>query len=215
MMSLPIRILLADDHALLREVLKLMIERVDDMRVEAEAANGEEAIQTLGKQAFDVLLLDLTMPGLCGHELVEKISRLDSAPPILVLSMHDNPAIVRRALAAGARGYLTKDNSPEILLAAIRKVAGGGRYIDPVLAQALVFDGEPEIAGKLPHASLSEREFEIFSLLARGRSVNEIADLLCISNKTVSTHKSRLMEKMAFNCNADLVRHALQHRLVD
>lgn len=213
-MILPIRILLADDHALLREVLKLMIERVDDMRVEAEAANGEEVLLALDGQTFDVLLLDLTMPGLCGHELIERLC-LREAPPILVLSMHDNPAIVRRALAAGARGYLTKDNSPEILLTAIRKVAAGGRYIDPVLAQALVFDELPEVGGELPHTGLSEREFEIFSLLARGRSVNEIADLLYISNKTVSTHKSRLMEKMAFACNADLVRYALQHRLLD
>ena len=215
MMILPIRILLADDHSLLREVLKLMIERVDDMRVEAEATNGEDVIRALGAQAFDVLLLDLTMPGLCGHELIEKICRQDAVPPILVLSMHNDPAIVRRALAAGARGYLTKDNPPDILLAAIRKVAAGGRFIDPILAQTLIFDTDPEIAGKLPHASLSEREFEIFSLLARGKSVNDIAELLCISNKTVSTHKSRLMDKMAFACNADLVRYALQHRLVD
>lgn len=214
-MHKPIRILLADDHALVRESLKYLFSHAEDMVVAAEAINGSEVLAALQRDSFDVALLDLSMPAPSGPELVGLVCNQPGAPPVLVLSMHDDPVIVQRSLSKGAAGYLTKDNHPDILLAAIRKIASGGRYLDPVLAQTMAFEISRGEAKQAAHEKLSEREKQIFSLLAKGSSVNEIAVLLCISNKTVSTHKARLMEKMAFACNADLVKYALQHRLVD
>lgn len=213
-MNPSIRLLLADDHALVREGLKQLFLLTHDIAVGAEAINGLQVVELLRHEHFDVVLLDLSMPGLCGPDLIAHIRQQAGAPPILVLSMHGDPQIVRRALVAGATGYLTKDNDPELLLAAIRKVAAGHRFLDPVLAQAMAFE-IANLNDRPPHEMLSEREREVFLLLARGFGINDIADHLVISNKTVSTHKSRLMEKMRFNTTADLVKYALRHRLVD
>lgn len=209
-----IRILLADDHALVREGLKQLFALTADIIVAAEAINGVQVLDALRQQHFDLLLLDMTMPGIAGPDLIGRVVAHDSPPPILVLSMHNEPQIVRRALAAGAVGYLTKDSDPAILLAAIRKIADGGRFIDPSLAEALAFDFGSTQA-QSGHGHLSDREFQIFCLLARGRGVNEIAADLSISNKTVSTHKARLMEKMGFSSNADLVRYAIDKQLTN
>lgn len=209
-----IRLLLTDDHALVREGLKQLFALTGDIVVSAEATNGTQLLEALRRERVDLVLLDMTMPGISGPELIARILAHDHPPPILVLSMHNEPQIARRALAAGAAGYLTKDNNPELLLAAIRRVAGGGRFLDPALAEAMAF----EASGSTPapdHGSLTDREFQIMGLLARGQGVNEIADQLAISNKTVSTHKARLMEKMGFASSADLVRYALDHRLID
>jgi DNA-binding NarL/FixJ family response regulator len=203
-----IRILLCDDHALVREGLKQLFSLTSDIVVAAEAANGIQVLDALRRDRFDLVLLDMTMPGVSGPELITRILNLDVHPPILILSMHNEPQIARRALAAGAAGYLTKDNNPDVLLAAVRKVAGGGRYLDPPLAEAMVFESTAP-----SHETLSERELQVFALLARGLSVNDVAARLGISNKTVSTHKARLMEKMGFTCNADLVRYAVSHEL--
>ncbi len=203
-----IRILLCDDHALVREGLKQLFSLTSDIVVAAEAANGIQVLDALRRDRFDLVLLDMTMPGVSGPELITRILNLDFHPPILILSMHNEPQIARRALAAGAAGYLTKDNNPDVLLAAVRKVAGGGRYLDPPLAEAMVFESTAP-----SHETLSERELQVFALLARGLGVNDIAARLSISNKTVSTHKARLMEKMGFTCNADLVRYAVSHEI--
>jgi DNA-binding NarL/FixJ family response regulator len=210
-----IRLLLADDHALVREGLKHLFSFTNDIVVAAEAFNGAQVLDLLHQHSFDVVLLDLTMPGLSGPDLVACVCKQENVPPVLVLSMHAEPQIVRRALAAGATGYLTKDNNPDLLLTAIRKVAGGTRFLDPVLAQAMAFEAVQPHGERPPHEILSEREMQIFSLLARGLGINEIADQLSISNKTVSTHKSRLMEKMHLATNADLVKYAIFHKLVD
>ena len=207
-----IRLLLADDHSIVREGLKQLFALVTDIDVAAEAADGPQTLPAVKENDFDLVLMDLTMPGISGHDLISRLHMHAPHLPILVLSMHAEIQITRRALQSGAAGYLTKDCDPEMLLAAIRKVAAGGNFIAPVLAELMVFENAGS-QGPL-HASLSDRELQILHLLAKGKSINEIAAGLCISNKTVSTHKSRLMEKMGFANNADLVRYAVAHALV-
>lgn len=207
-----IRLLIADDHTLMREGLKQLFTLQDDIELVGEAVNGTQALERLRQGGVDLILLDMSMPGISGEDLVARIRGHYPELPILILSMHDQPQIAQRALRAGANGYLTKDGDPDTLLAAVRRVAGGGRFIDPVIAESMAFetgtnDGRPR------HEYLSDREFQIMRLLALGTSVNEIADMLAISSKTVSTHKARLMEKMEFASNADLVRYAILHGL--
>jgi DNA-binding NarL/FixJ family response regulator len=210
-----IRLLLADDHALVRDGLKRLFALVDDVVVTAEAFNGEEVIKALQQERFGLVLLDMTMPGISGHDLITRIRAMPDPPPILVLSMHNEPQIARQAIAAGASGYITKDNNPEVLLAAIRKVACGKRFIDPSIAEALAFDTRPTVWNRPAHDLLSNRERQVFSLLVKGFTVNNIAEHLSISNKTVSTHKARLMEKMGATSTADLVRYAIDNKLTD
>ncbi|TXT40604.1 MAG: uhpA [Comamonadaceae bacterium] len=210
-----IRILIADDHAIVREGLKQLFAIGNKVEVAAEAGDGAQVLDLLMHQGnFDLLLMDMTMPGVSGVNLISRIRSQSDAPPILVLTMHNEIQIARRALAAGAAGFLTKDSSPDILISAILKVAAGGRFIDPVLAEQMVFDTE-EFGHRPPHELLSEREFHIMRLLVRGMSVNDIAEQLLISNKTVSTHKARLMLKLNFHNNAELVRYAVSHGLVE
>ena len=207
-----IRLLIADDHAIVREGLKQIFSLTDNIDVAGEAASGAEVLEAMHDRAFDLLLLDMTMPGISGVDLISRIRARHAELPILVLSMHDSPQIVRRTLKAGASGYLAKDTIPEILIAAIKKTAAGGRFIDPILAEQMAFDSEePEL--EQPHKQLSDREYQILCLLARGKSVNEIADELAISNKTVSTHNAHLMQKMGFKTNADLVSYGFSYGL--
>ena len=159
------------------------------------------------------MLLDISMPGVNGLEAIPRIRALNNPPAILVLSMHDEAQMAARALKVGAAGYATKDSDPALLLLAIRKVAGGGRYIDPELADRMVF--EVGLTDARPaHALLSEREFSVFERLVQGASVNDIAQQLALSNKTISTHKARLMQKMNVSSMADLVRYAMEHKLL-
>lgn len=201
-----IRLIIADDHPIVRGGLKHLFELSLEIDVVAEADNSRQLLSLLQDNDADLLLLDLNMPGFSGIELITYVSVQYSDLPILVLSMHNELQVVARALKAGASGYLTKDNEPEILLSAIRKVAAGGRFIDPKLAENLVFEfnGFDE---KKPHEKLSEREFEVMQLLAGGKCVNEIADVLFISNKTVSTHKTHLLKKLHLNNITELVRY--------
>jgi DNA-binding NarL/FixJ family response regulator len=208
-----IRILLADDHAIVREGIKRMFQLTADVTVVDEASNGGEVLELLRTATADLIFLDMSMPGISGANLITRIVANFPTIPVLVLSMHNEPQIARRALNAGAAGYLTKDSEPEQLLMAIRRIAQGKRYIDPELAEQMVFAGNDEKSGK-PHEQLSEREFEIMLLLAKGISLNEIAQQLAISSKTVSTHKMRLMKKLSLNSNADLVRYAVAHHLI-
>lgn len=209
-----IRLLLADDHGLVREGLKRLFTITADIHVVAEATNGAQVLEALRHDSFDLILLDMSMPGIAGPDLIARILAHENAPHILVLSMHNEVQIARRALAAGANGYLTKDSNPETLLAAITRVAAGGRFLDSVLAEAMAFEssgGSPAAS----HEQLSDREFQILCALAKGIGVNDIAAQLSISNKTVSTHKARLMEKMGFSSNVDLVRYSIDHRLLE
>jgi DNA-binding NarL/FixJ family response regulator len=209
-----IRVLIADDHAVVRGGLKQLFELMGDIAVAGEATNGEEVLSALQEKEFDLILLDLTMPGLSGVNLINRIHATHEGLPILVLSMHNELQIVKRVLQAGASGYVTKGSAQETLMAAIRKVAGGGRFIDPTVAEQMVFE-KPAGSDALPHERLSERELHIMKLLAMGRGINEIAAELFISNKTVSTHKARLMQKMDLQSNAELVRYAADHGLVE
>ncbi|MGB9130796.1 MAG: response regulator transcription factor [Thiobacillus sp.] len=203
---------MADDHGIVREGLKHLFALTADIAVVAEAVNGGQVLERLQQGDFDVILLDMSMPGVSGVNLITRIRSHSPHIPILVLSMHNEPQIARRALNAGAAGYLTKDGEPEILLTAVRKVAQGGCFIDPALAGQMVFETN-DPGQKAPHEQLTEREYEILLLLAKGKSLNEIADELAISNKTVSTHKTRLMQKMNFSSNADLVHYAVANGL--
>jgi DNA-binding NarL/FixJ family response regulator len=209
-----IRVLLADDLAIVRSGVKQLLQIAGDIEVTAEAINGAQVLQALRAEQFDLILLDMGMPGISGVDLIARIRRHDVTVPILVLSMLNEAQAVRRAFSSGANGYVTKDNEPEVLLAAIRKTAAGHRFIDPLLVDEMVF-GKADSDTQPAHELLSDREFHIFRLLAHGKSVNDIADELAISNKTVSTHKARLMQKMNFSSNAELVRYGVQHGLVE
>ena len=207
------RIIIADDHTLFRIGLKQMLESFDGVSVVAEAANAAQTLDVVQGVAADLLVSDLTMPGTGGTQLIEQLHRQHPALPILILSMHDEPATVRRALQAGATGYLTKESSPAMLQAAVRQVAAGERFIPPALAETLAF--ESVRARGLPHETLSQRERQIFKLIAQGVSLNQIAEQLHLSPKTVTTHKTHLMEKLGIANNAELIRYAIEHKLFD
>jgi DNA-binding NarL/FixJ family response regulator len=205
-----IRLLVADDHAILRNGLKQLFGLEADITVTGEASNGSEVLLLVQKQEFDLLLLDMTMDGVSGADLIRQVKIIRATLPILMLSMHKVSEMAILALRAGADGYITKDSETENLLAAIRKVASGGKYIDPALAEEIVYDTTFQ-EQKKPLIHLSSREFEVFRMLVVGRTINEIAQKLLLSNKTVSTYKSRIMEKMNIHNIADLVRYAVQH----
>jgi DNA-binding NarL/FixJ family response regulator len=208
-----IRMMIADDHAIMREGLKQLFALAGDLQVIAEAENGAMLLERLRQGDIDFLLLDMSMPGISGEDLVVRIHTHYPQLPILVLSMHNEVQIAQRALKSGASGYLTKDRDPETLLAAIRRVAGGGRYIDAGLAEQIAFAASG-LGPYCQHDTLTDRELQVMRLLAHGFSVSRIATELAISQKTVSTHKARLMEKMGFTSTADIVRYAMTQRLL-
>lgn len=208
-----IRLMVVDDHVIMREGLKQIFSLDERLVVVTEAGNGTQVMEGLRSEQVDLLLLDMSMPGLCGEDLITRIHLQYPKLPILILTMYSEPQIARRVLKCGALGYITKDNDPETLLAAIHRVARGQRFIDHVLAEQIVFD-EYTQAGEVLHERLTAREMQIMLMLARGEGVNNIAEALAISNKTVSTHKSRLMDKMMFTTNADIVKYAIAHRLI-
>lgn len=209
-----IRVLIADDHVVVRSGLKQLFALTGDIVVTNEAANGEEALVALKQGEYDLLLLDLTMPGISGVSLIAEVRALYPNLPILVLSMHNELQIAKRVLQAGAAGFVTKGSMQDILMDAVRKVATGGRYIDPLIAEQMMFE-KTAVTDLAPHEQLSERELQILRMIAKGHGINEIAEELYISNKTVSTHKARLMQKMGFSSNAELVRYAADHNLVE
>jgi len=207
-----IRIIIADDHAIVRGGLKQIFAMTSDIVVVSEAAQSSEVLEQWRQIPCELLLLDLTMPGVSGVDLICRLHDEKPDLPILVLSMHNEGQIVTRTLRAGAAGYVTKDSEPEILLAAVRKVAAGGKYIDPSLVENMIFNTGG--SSDLPHDSLSERELQVLKMVAAGGPLGEIAERLHLSPKTVSTHKMRLMQKLGIDNNADLVRYATRHGLV-
>lgn len=208
-----IRVLIADDHAIVREGIKHLFGLTPDLVVAGEAASGGQVVEAVRRGGIDLVLLDLYMPGMEGIQLISHVRANDARVPILILSMHNESQVVRRALKAGASGYVVKDCEPETLLTAINQVARGGRFIEPLLAEQMLFNINPGNHG-MPHEVLTEREFDVMCMFAKGNTVNEISAKLSISNKTVSTHKARIMEKMRFSNNVELVRYALTHGLV-
>ncbi|MDO8206880.1 MAG: response regulator transcription factor [Gallionella sp.] len=209
-----IRILIADDHAIVRSGLKQLLSEPVDFNVAGEAANGLEALAQIREQPFDVLLMDMSMPGRSGIELIKMVKASMPKLAILVLSMHKEEQYAVRALKAGARGYLTKETATDQLVAAIRKVAGGGVFISSGVAERLALElgGNHEAA---PHTLLSDREFQIFKMIVSGDPIGGIADELSLSIKTVSTHKTRILQKMKMTSSAELIHYAIRHQLVD
>jgi DNA-binding NarL/FixJ family response regulator len=209
-----IAVMLADDHTLLRAGLRRLLEHAGDISVEGEAGNGAEALELLARRPWDLLVLDMSMPGRDGVDLIRQIRNEHPKLPILVLTMHGEQQYAVRAIKAGAAGYLTKDSAAEELVEAVRKVAGGGRYLSRSLAENIAFERHGD-ADSLPHLLLSDRELSVFRHLASGLSNSDIARLLFLSVKTISTYKSRILVKMHLRNQADQVRYAIRHRLVD
>jgi DNA-binding NarL/FixJ family response regulator len=209
-----IRVLLADDHTIVRAGLRELLADTGDIEVTGEAGNGQEVLARIRDGVYDVLVLDMSMPGRSGIELIKQVKGEKPKLRILVLSMHGEAQYAVRALKAGASGYLTKESATDQLVAAIRRIAGGGAFFSPETAERLALDYDRP-ADAPPHTLLSDREFQVFQLIVNGRSVTEIARDLALSVKTVSTHKTRIMEKMSFSNQSELVRYAVRHKLID
>lgn len=209
-----IRVVIADDHTIVREGLKQLLLGAGVFEIVGEARDGHEVLKAVREIDFDVLLLDLSMPGKSGMELIKQVKSEKPRLRVLVLSMHQEHQYAVRAIKAGASGYLTKDSASTQLVSAIEKVASGGAFISAEVAEQLALGAMPQTEGP-PHAALSDREYQVFRMLVSGRAVSDIADDLNLSAKTVSTHKARLMEKMGIDNQAELVRYAIRHRLFD
>lgn len=211
---MTIRVLIADDHGVVRHGIKRVLNEQVDLEVVAEAADGLQALRRLREGDIQVLVTDLSMPGRSGVELLRQVRTEFPRLPVLVISMHPAEQYGVRVIKAGASGYLGKDCEPDEIVRAVRKVAGGGVYITPEVAEQLAFDRMPS-AQRLPHEQLTDREFQIFHLLVSGQTLSEIAAQLSLSIKTVSTHKTRILEKMQLSKTADLFYYAIRHGLVE
>jgi len=209
-----IRILVADDHAVVRKGVKQILAEVEDMTVIDEAQSGSETLQKIMEQEYDVVLLDISMPGRGGLEVLEDIKTLCPKLAVLILTMHPEEQYAIRALRAGAKGYLTKASAPQELIGAIRKVAGGGKYVTSSLAEKLADELEG-VTDKLPHERLSNREHQVMLMLAEGKSVSGVADQLCLSVKTISTYRARVLSKMGMKKNAELTLYAVHNKLIN
>ena len=208
------KVLVADDHAVVREGIKRIIAETADMVVAGEAVNGWEVLEKARGGDYDVVVLDISMPGKNGMEILKELKRERPGVPVLILSMHPEEQYALRALRAGASGFVAKESAPDELIAALEKVLRGGKYITSALAERLVLDigvGSEESL----HEKLSDRELQVLCLLAEGKTINQIGQELCLSAKTISTYRSRIMQKMAMKTNAQLIRYAIKHGLVD
>jgi two-component system, NarL family, invasion response regulator UvrY len=208
-----IRILVADDHAVVRQGVKQILADEKDMVVKDEAQNGSETLKKIMGKEYDVVLLDISMPGRSGLEVLADIKAQRPKLAVLILSMHPEEQYAVRALRAGASGYLTKASAPQELIGAIRKAAGGGKYVTSSLAEKLADEMEIDTE-KLPHERLSNREHQVMLMLAEGKSVSDIADELCLSVKTISTYRTRIMSKMGMKKNAELTLYAVHNKLI-
>ena len=203
-----IRVLIADDHKIVRDGLKRILSAHAEVDVTGEAADGDQALALVRAHEYDLAMVDMSMPGLSGIDLIKRLKLEKPKLRILVLSMHGERQYAARALKAGASGYLNKDSAAELLVGAIRKIAAGGVHIGDAAAASLVS------ADKAPHEALSDREFEVLRLLVEGLGPTDIGDKLHLSVKTVSTHKTRILEKLNVSSTAALVRYALDHKLI-
>lgn len=210
---MKIEVLIADDHAIIRDGLKKILADTDDMVVAGEAMNGAITLEKMRERDWGLVVLDLSMPGRSGIELIKLIKAEKPKCPVLIFSMHPEEQYAVRALRAGASGYLSKEGDSDLILPALRKVAGGGVYFSAKVAEILVSEATPHKEA-LPHQRLSDREFQIFERIVHGLSMTEIAHELFLSIKTVSTHKSHIMAKMEMTTQVDLVRYALAHHLI-
>jgi len=209
-----IKILIADDHAIFRHGLRQILEENPDMFVGGEASNGQDVLDQVWRSDFDLLLLDINMPGMSGLEALKQLKTQKPKLKVLVLSMYPEEQYAIRALKAGASGYITKASASEELIEAIRKVSQGGKYVSASLAEKLLFDFEAD-ADRPLHELLSDREYEVLCMIASGKTVSHIAEELCLSVKTVSNHRVRILEKMRMKNNAELTNYAIKQKLID
>lgn len=212
MHSAKTRVLIVDDHSLVREGLKQTLKESDLPVVFGEATSGQEALSMARSGNWDLVVLDISLPDRSGLDVLKQIKNYYPKLPVLVLTMHAEEQYAVRVLRAGAAGYITKDSPPSEVTAAVKKVVSGGRYVSPSLAEKLVFD----MGGmrERPHESLSDREFQVFCMLASGERIKDIAEKLCLSVKTVSSHRARILTKMRMRNNAQLVQYALENKLI-
>ena len=209
-----IRILVADDHRIVREGLKQILAENPDMVVTDEASNGQEVLAKVRKTECDVVLLDISMPGRSGLDILKQLKTEWPRLSVLVLSMYSEEQYAMRALRAGASGYMTKESAPDELIEAIRKVSTGRKYISPAVAEKLAFSLAADDE-RPPHENLSDREYQVMCMIASGKTIKTIADDLSLSVKTVSTYRSRILEKMKMKNNAELTHYSIQNRLVE
>ena len=209
-----IRTLIADDHAVVRQGLRQILQDTSDMQVTGEAASGPETLDRVRDDSYDVVVLDITMPGRSGFDVLKELRVERPELPVLVLSMHPEEQFAVRLLKAGAAGYLNKESAPEELVKAIRKVVAGGRYVSPTLAEKLAFEIDAG-SDRLAHETLSDREFQVMRMMASGKTVKEIAAELALSVKTISTYRARILTKMNLHTNAELIHYAITNQLVE
>jgi two-component system, NarL family, invasion response regulator UvrY len=202
-----VKILIADDHSLVREGLKKVLLEEPDFEVTAEAKNGDEIFSSLQKYKIDLLLMDITMPGRSGLDILKDIKNRYPKLPVLILSMHPEGLFALRAIKLGADGYLTKEAAPDELVHAIRKIISGSKYISESLSVMLASDIKPSLS--LPHEKLSNREFEVLRLIASGKTLSEIALLMNLSITTVSTYRSRILDKMQMKSNSEITHYSI------
>ena len=208
------RILIVDDHEVVRDGVKRIFDEQPGMAAFGEASNGPEALRLVREKAWDIVVLDLTLDDRSGLEVLKELKQIRPKLPVLILSMHSEEQYARRAFKAGAAGYTTKDSPRAELVKAVNRVIEGGRYVSPAMAEKLIVDIERG-SDKPVHETLSDREFEVMRLIASGKTVGEIAELLSLSDKTISTYRARLLEKMRMKTSAELTHYAVQNKLVD
>jgi two-component system invasion response regulator UvrY len=209
------KVLIADDHAVVRRGLAQILSDTYEELVTGEATNAEEALEMIRKERWDIVILDISMPGRSGLDALKEIKTQNPGLPVLILSIHPEDQFATRVLKAGASGYLTKETAPEELVSAIEKAMAGGKYVSSALAEKLAEDLKLN-ANHIPlHKKLSDREYEVLLLIASGNSISEIAERFSLSVKTISTYRSRILEKTHMKSNADLVRYAITHGLID
>jgi two-component system invasion response regulator UvrY len=209
-----IRVLIADDHAVVRQGLKQILQDSHEMVVAGEATNGREALEKARAETWDVVVLDISMPDRNGLEVLKQLKAERPGLPVLVLSMYSEDQYAVRVLKAGASGYLTKDSAADELVEAVHRAVRGGRYVSQTLAEKLAFEigADPS---KLPHEMLSDREFQVLRMMGAGKTIKGIAAELSLSDKTISTYRARILQKMRYTTNAELIRYAVENRLVD
>jgi len=209
-----IRILIADDHPLFREGLRHILAGCPDFTVAGEASNGQEVLEKVWNNEYEMVLLDIAMPGTPGLEVLKRLKIEKPKLPVLVLSMYPEEQYAVRVIKAGASGYLTKGSASEELITAIRRISGGKKYLTSSIAERLADDVEPT-AEKPLHDTLSDRELEVFRMIAAGKTTTQIAEELFLSVKTISTYRSRILEKMKMKTNAELIHYAIKHNMFD